>query len=368
MKNPLSDLPPLTGPLRAEALLAWLRTGDPEALEHLWARADELRRQGVGDEVHLRGLVEVSNRCARQCAYCGLRADNRSVSRYAMSDEEVLECAHRIRDYGWGTAVLQSGEDPAFTSERVEALVRRIKAETGLAITLSLGERSEEELRAWKRAGADRYLLRFETSDRALFQRIHPPLPGRECDRLGLLKLLRDIGYEVGSGVMVGIPGQGFESLARDLELFAELELDMIGLGPFIPHPDTPLGTSTPPPSPDQVPATVDMAFRVLALARVQRPEANLPATTALATLDRAQGRILGLQRGANVVMPNVTPLHHRLRYSIYPNKASSNETAEQTRLQIDAQLASIGRSVAAGPGHSPAFRRRIREQEGAPS
>lgn len=368
MKTPLSDLPPLKGPLRAEALLAWLRTGEPEALEHLWARADELRRQGVGDEVHLRGLVEISNRCARQCAYCGLRAANRSVSRYAMSDEEILECAHQIREYGWGTAVLQSGEDPAFTSSRVEALVRRIKAETGLAITLSLGERTEEELRAWKRAGADRYLLRFETSDRALFQRIHPPLPGRECDRLGLLKLLRDIGYEVGSGVMVGIPGQGFESLARDLELFAELELDMIGLGPFIPHPDTPLGTSTPPPSADQVPATVDMAFRVLALARVQRPEANLPATTALATLDREQGRILGLQRGANVVMPNVTPRRHRECYSIYPDKAGSNETAEQTRLQIDGQLASIGRSVAAGPGHSPAFRRRIREQEGAPS
>lgn len=368
MRIPLSELPPLTGPLRAEALLAWLRTSDSEALEHLWARADELRREGVGDEVHLRGLVEISNRCVRQCAYCGLRASNGGVSRYAMSDEEILECARKIRDFGWGTAVLQSGEDPAFTGERVEALVRRIKAETGLAITLSLGERAEEELRAWRRAGADRYLLRFETSDRALFERIHPPLPGRECDRLGLLRLLREIGFEVGSGVMVGIPGQGFESLARDLELFAELELDMIGLGPFIAHPDTPLGATTPPLAPDQVPATVDMAFRVLALARVQRPEANLPATTALATLDRQQGRVLGLQRGANVVMPNVTPLHHRARYSIYPNKASSNETAEQTRIQIDAQLASIGRIVGAGHGHSPAFRRRIREQEGAPS
>ena len=367
MKTPLSDLPPLTEPLRAEALLAWLKTSDSEALEHLWARADELRRQGVGDEVHLRGLVEISNRCIRQCAYCGLRAANRSLSRYSMSDEEILECAHRIRDHGWGTVVLQSGEDPTFTSERVEALMRRIKVETGLAITLSLGERTEEELRAWKQAGADRYLLRFETSDRALFQRIHPPLPGRDSDRLGLLKVLRDIGYEVGSGVMVGIPGQGFESLARDLELFAELELDMIGLGPFIPHPDTPLGMREPPRYPDQVPATVDMTFRVLALARVQRCEANLPATTALATLDREQGRILGLQRGANVVMPNVTPRRHREFYSIYPGKAGLHETAEQTCLQIDAQLASIGRYVAAGPGHSPAFRRRIREQEGIP-
>ncbi len=356
MNPATSSLPELRGPLEAGQLLAWLRTPDRAAVAELWATADRLRRERVGDQVHLRGLVEIGNHCARQCAYCGLRADNRGVTRYRMTDHEILECARLARQFGWGTLVLQSGEDPGFTGPRVEGLVRLLKAETGLALTLSLGERSEEELASWKAAGADRYLMRFETSDPALFRSIHPPVPGRSCDRVALLRRLRQLGYEVGSGIMVGIPGQGYQSLARDLELFAELELDMIGLGPFIAHPATPLGRGGAAPHPDQVPATEDMVYRALALARIQCPDANIPATTALATINRQDGRVLGLQRGANVVMPNLTPLRYRELYNIYPDKACSNESAEETRAHIVGQLASIGRTVGQGAGRSRAF------------
>ncbi len=336
--------------------MSWLRITDQEALQTLWTTSDRLRRERVGDWVHLRGLVEIGNHCVRQCAYCGLRAGNLRISRYRMSDDEILDCARQIREFGWGTVVLQAGEDPSFTGERVEALVRAIKAETDLAVTLSLGERDDRDLVLWKAAGADRYLLRFETSDRALFQRIHPPRPGRESDRVALLRRLREIGYEVGSGIMVGIPGQSYSSLVRDLELFLELELDMIGVGPYIADPDTPLGAPGMPADPDQVPATEEMVYRVLALARLQRPDANIPATTALATINRRNGRQLGLQRGANVVMPNATPPQYRELYRIYPDKACSNETASQCRWCIVGQLHGIGRKVGVGPGTSPAF------------
>jgi biotin synthase len=176
---------------------------------------------------------------------------------------------------------------------------------------------------------------------------------------VALLRRLREIGYEVGSGIMVGIPGQSYPSLARDLELFADLELDMIGVGPYIADPDTPLGAPGTPVHPDQVPATEEMVYRVLALARLQRPDANIPATTALATINRRNGRQLGLQRGANVVMPNATPPQYRERYRIYPNKACANETASQCRWCIVGKLHGIGRKVGTGPGTSPAFARR---------
>ena len=363
----MTQLPPLTGPMGAKALLAWLRTPDRAEVQRLWETADQVRQRRVGDQVHLRGLVEIGNSCVRQCGYCGLRAGNAGLPRYRMSDPEILECARQARDFGYGTVVLQSGEDPWWTRERVAALVRALKAETGLAVTLSLGERHPDDLAAWKEAGADRYLLRFETSDRELFQRIHPALPGRASDRIALLKLLREIGYEVGSGIMVGIPGQSYLSLARDLELFAELRLDMIGLGPFLAHPDTPLGAPGVEPHPDQVPATEDLVYRALSLARIQRPDANLPATTALATINRKDGRILGLQRGANVVMPNLTPPQYRELYRIYPDKACSNETASQCRGCLAGQLAELGRAVGVGPGSSPAYasRHRLHQENG---
>ena len=332
-----------------------LRETSPSGLDALYAEADRVRAAHVGEEVHLRGLVEISNFCVRSCGYCGIRAENRRITRYRMSCPEVFACALQAVAYGYGTLVLQSGEDYGLRREAIAELIRRVKAETPLAVTLSLGERPEGDLLAWREAGADRYLLRFETSDRALYDRIHPPRLGQErSDRFALLRRLREIGYEIGSGVMIGIPGQTYASLAQDLAMFRELDLDMIGVGPYLPHPDTPLGTAglSPVASPeDQVPNTEAMTYKVVALARLQCPQANIPSTTALATLNKASGRELGLARGANIVMPNLTPVQYRALYEIYPDKACVNETADACRLCLSGRIHGMGRKVGKGPG-----------------
>ena len=339
-------------------ILTWLREQDPARLDLLWQAADRLRRQHVGDEVHLRGLIELSNFCTSRCAYCGLRVQNTALTRYRMSEDEVMACVRQAVGFGYGTVVLQAGEDPGLTGAWVARLVRRIKAETPLAVTLSLGERPEPELRAWRAAGADRYLLRFETSNRPLYNRIHPSPPGRVSDRLGQLGRLREMGYEVGSGVMIGIPGQSYEDLARDIQCFGELDLDMIGVGPFLPHPATPLGdpawAAT---AADQVPNSEEMTYKVIALARRMCPRANIPSTTALATLNRLRGRELGLARGANVVMPNLTPPEYRALYEIYPDKACVRETGEACHTCLGVRIAAIGRRVGQGRGDSPKIR-----------
>ncbi len=366
-----------------DEVLGWLRTEGEADLAPLWERADRVRRETVGDAVHLRGLVEISNHCVRECAYCGLAAGRDGLGRYRMSAEEVLACARLAVGLGYGTLVLQAGEDYGLTADWVEALVRRVREETPLAVTLSLGERRDEELARWRRAGADRYLLRFETGNRALYERIHPPLGGRTSDRLAQLGRLRELGYEVGSGILIGIPGQSWEDLADDLVRFRDLDLDMIGLGPYLPHPETPLGrvalgtgeegaepedgggTALPRPLPPghQVPADETTTLKALALARLLCPEANIPSTTALATLDPARGRELGLRRGANVVMPNLTPPAYRAAYEIYPGKACVGETAEVCQSCLQARIAGLGRRVARGRGDAPALARRRREE-----
>ena len=341
-------------------ILNWLREEDAQRLNELWQAADRLRQQFAGDEVHLRGLVEVSNYCTSRCGYCGLRFPNADLTRYRLSEAEVLDCVRQALAFGYGTVVLQAGEDPVLTREWVARLVRRIKMETPLAVTLSLGERSEQDLVAWRAAGADRYLLRFETSNRQLYERIHPTRPGHPSDRLALLRRLREMGYEVGSGVMIGIPGQSYEDLARDIQLFAELDLDMIGVGPFLPHPATPLGDPQLAESvADQVPNSELMTYKVIALARRVCPRANIPATTALATLNRLQGRELGLARGANVVMPNLTPVDYRVLYEIYPDKACVRETGDACHTCLAVRIGAIGRSVGQGRGDSPNARER---------
>ncbi len=374
--------------MKLSEIKRWLREDDPRRLDELWRLADQARRRHVGDEVHLRGLVEISSHCTRMCAYCGLRAARRTLPRYRMAQDEILQCAELARSLGCGTVVLQAGEDPAMTTTWVTELVQSIKAQLpGMAVTLSLGERAEDELAAWKAAGADRYLLRFETSNRALFDRIHPPqsshgrvartglgygLQGRDAtathgqdahatstgryDRIEALSTLRRLGYEVGSGVMIGIPGQTCDDLAADIELFAALDLDMIGVGPFIAHPDTPLGQApAAEPAADQVPATEDMAYRVIALGRLCCPSANIPSTSAIATLNPSQGRELGLMRGANVVMPNFTPARYRKLYEIYPNKACVAESPADCAPCLAGRIAGIGRTVGRGRGDSRA-------------
>jgi biotin synthase len=335
-------------------IVNWLRESDPERLEELWRQANEARAQNVGDEVHLRGLVELSNHCVRRCAYCGISADHKGLTRYRMTSDEVMDCALEAVGFGYGTVVLQAGEDYGLSQQWVTDVVRRIKQETPLAVTLSLGER-KEDFAPWYEAGADRYLLRFETSNREIYERIHPPLGEKRSDRFALLRELGRLGYEVGSGVMIGIPGQGYEDLARDIELFGELNLDMIGVGPYIPHPDTVLGQGllAPLPAGEQVPNDELMAYKVVALARILCPRTNIPSTTALATLNLAEGRELGLSRGANVVMPNLTPPRYRAYYEIYPNKACLYESSGDCAGCIRRRIESIGRKVGVGRGDS---------------
>lgn len=341
-----------------QEIVQWLKCSPGEELDSLREKADQLRRLSVGDEVHLRGLVELSNICSRNCSYCGIRRDNLSIKRYRIKTEEVLRCAHKAVKFGFGTLVLQGGEDPGLTKEFISDLILRIKTETDLAITLSLGERNVDEWQEWRKCGADRYLLRFETSNKDLFHRIHPPQEGQpQCDRVAMLKTLQALGYETGSGVMIGVPGQSYDDLARDIELFAELGLDMIGVGPFIPHPQTPLGMKENikmAAEQEQVPNSVEMGLKVLALARIVCPGANIPSTTAFATLDRKSGREMGLCWGANVVMPNLTPVEYRKLYEIYPSKAASTETPEQSRDAALIQIKHLGRTPGRGRGDSP--------------
>jgi biotin synthase len=288
-----------------------------------------------------------------------------------MSDEEIMGCAQKAVQFGYGTVVLQSGEDPGLDCPRIADLVRRIKSETHLAVTLSLGERDDEELATWRRAGADRYLLRFETSNRTLFERIHPPRPGRRSDRLAILGALRRLGYEVGSGVMIGIPGQTYEDLADDIELFGRLNLDMIGVGPYLRHPQTPLADRDAwpdAPAGEQVPGSEEMTYKVIALSRLVCPRTNIPATTALATLNRSYGRELGLVRGANVVMPNLTPQKYRALYEIYPDKACIAETGEACHHCLTARIGAIGRQPGRGRGDSPNYGNLMADGKGAGS
>jgi biotin synthase len=337
------------------ALEAWLREQDEAAIDALWARADQVRRAHVGDAVHLRGLIEISNYCVRHCAYCGIAACAGPLPRYRMTRGEILACARKGRDLGFGTIVLQGGEDPDLTGPFVADVVRGITEETGAAITLSLGERTDDDLRRWRDAGADRYLLRFETTDPDLYGRIHPDVPGTVSDRLAQLVRMRELGYDIGTGVMVGIPGQTWDSLANDIWTFRDYDMDMIGIGPYLPSPRTPLAgplkheLMAPPGR--QVPNDELTTLKAVALTRLVCPDTNIPSTTALSILDPSGGRAHGLARGANVVMPNLTPPPYRVLYEIYPGKAAVHETADDLAAATVTLIRRLGRTVGTGPG-----------------
>ena len=323
--------------LSFDDLLLLLSASRKEELEALFASADRVRQRFVGDEIHLRGIVEFSNICIQNCLYCGLRRDNHQLFRYRMSPGEIVEAAKIVKSRGLKTIVLQSGEDPWFTRGKISALIRDIKKSTGLAITLSVGERPDEDYEDWKNAGADRYLLKQETASPTLFQCLRP---GRKLkDRLGSLRVLKKLGYEVGSGNMVGLPGQEAKDLAKDIQLFLEYDFDMIGIGPFIPHPRTPLGGA---PRGD-----LCQTLKVLAITRILTRNTNLPATTAAGVLD-PMGRRRALETGANVIMPDITPWTYRQHYQIYPGKI--HERSEEGKM---AELIfSLGRRISPGAGY----------------
>ncbi len=338
-----------TGELDREEIIELLALPEGGDLDRLFAAADRVRRECVGDEVYLRGIVEFSNYCERNCLYCGLRRGNGRLARYRIPDDEIIEAAHRVRDAGIGTIVLQSGEDSWYTRERLCALVSRIKSEAGLVITLSIGERPYEDYAAFKNAGADRFLLKHETASRDLYKRLHPDSVFEK--RLQCLSWLSELGFEVGAGCMVGLPGQDLGLLADDILLVKRIDADMVGIGPFLAHPDTPLGEM-----PD---GDAFLTVKALAVTRLVTRTANIPATTALGILD-PKGRELGLAAGANVMMPDFTPASYRLLYDLYPGRSAVTEP-EKAIEYIRKYLATVGRSIGRGPGDRPKSRSRLK-------
>jgi len=330
--------------LNKRDLVTLLELNNEEEVEILFKKADIVRQKYVGNEVHLRGLIEFSNICRKNCRYCGIRSANSEIKRYRMPVDEIIQTAKMAESFGYRTVVLQSGEDPFYTLNILIDLIRRIKQETNMAVTLSIGERSKEEYQQMYEAGADRFLLRFETSNPKLYHSLHPDSDFEQ--RMQILIWLKDIGYQVGSGIMIGLPGQTLEDLAIDILKFKELDLDMIGVGPYISHPDTPLAGS--------VNGTADMTLKVIALTRIVTRNTHIPATTALATLRPEDGREKALQSGANVVMPNVTPLKYRELYELYPAKICIHEAAEQCHSCIRQRISKVGRSISTDYGHSP--------------
>ncbi|MEW8979971.1 MAG: [FeFe] hydrogenase H-cluster radical SAM maturase HydE [Symbiobacterium sp.] len=323
--------------------LACLLSLEGEEQQALFAAADRVRARTMGDGVHLRGLIEFSNICRMDCHYCGIRRSNRHVRRYRMAPEEIVAAARGAHRLGYGSVVFQSGEGDALDPEELAGVVRAIKATTPLAVTLSVGERTREEYALWKAAGADRFLLRHETADPELFARLRP---GRRLEqRVQCLLWLRELGYQVGSGFMVGLPGQTVETIADDILLLKKLNVEMAGIGPFIPAPHTPLE--------DAAAGTVDQTLNAVACVRLTIQDAHVPATTALGSI-HPRGRQLALACGANVIMPNVTPGKYRIHYQLYPNKICLREEPEQCAPCVAALILGEGRFVATGPGHSP--------------
>ncbi len=324
--------------LNREELIALLCNDDID--EDLFAAADEVRKQYVGDEIHLRALIEFSNYCKNNCCYCGLRRDNKNIQRYRIDEDTLFALAkHASENMGLKTIVLQSGEDMFFDTDKLCSIIRQIKT-LDVALTLSIGEKTLDEYKAYKQAGADRFLLRIETTDKDLYA-LHDPGMSWE-NRAQCIRNLGIAGLEIGSGVLVGLPEQKVESFADDILFFKQVQADMIGIGPFIPHPDTPLK--------DAKGGTLKMALKVMALTRLILPDINIPATTAMETL-APNGQVKALQAGANVIMPNVTLTQYRKHYELYPGKSATNYTPDESLKEVKDKIAAIGRKVGRGYG-----------------
>lgn len=307
---------------------------DPSATERLKEEADRLRRQYYGDKVYTRGLIEFTNYCKNDCYYCGIRRGNANAKRYRLTREEILGCCENGYGLGFRTFVLQGGEDPYFTDERLEDIVRSIKARyPDCAVTLSVGERSFASYARLREAGADRYLLRHETASEEHYGKLHPPQM-RLAERKACLYHLKELGYQVGAGFMVGSPGQTEQDIAEDLLFLKELEPQMVGIGPFIPHHDTPFA--------GEKAGSVELTLFLLSVIRIMLPKVLLPATTALGTLD-LKGREKGLKAGANVVMPNLSPVEDRKKYELYDHKICTGEEAAECRACLARRVEAAG-------------------------
>lgn len=308
----------------------------------LYAKADEVRRQHYGTEVYIRGLIEISSYCKNDCFYCGIRRSNENARRYRLTKEQILECCETGYGLGFRTFVLQGGEDAFFTTDYVAGLVREMKRRyPDCAVTLSLGERERDDYQTWFDAGADRYLLRHETADKAHYEKLHPPQLSWE-HRMQCLRDLKDIGYQTGCGFMVESPEQTADHLIADMRFLREFQPHMVGIGPFIPHHDTPFY--------DRRQGSLERTLTMVALIRLTLPQALIPSTTALGTI-HPQGRELGLRAGANVVMPNLSPVSVRKQYALYDNKICTGDEAAECIACMTGRVASAGYRVVTGRG-----------------
>ncbi len=316
---------------------------DPDEIGLLFAFADRVRREYVGDGVLLRGIIEFSNVCRNACMYCGLNRGNDRLQRYRLSREQILAAAGDIRQTGIKTVVLQSGEEDNLDSGWLCRVIEEIKSRFDMAVTLSVGERRRQEYNEWKQAGADRYLLKIETSDPSLYRELHPGMSFE--NRIKCLQDLAGLGYQTGSGNLVGLKGQNLRSLADDVRFFKQGNFDMISVSPFIPHPHTPLA--------DEPAGDLTMTLKMTALARIVSRNAHIPATTAIGSLNGRDERPKALAVGANVLMPNFTPAPYRRYYEIYPNKRCVSEEVGACAGCMEQLVAATGRQVDYGRGDS---------------
>lgn len=304
--------------------------------------ADKVRRKYYGNKVFMRGLIEISSYCRNDCLYCGIRRSNRNAERYRLNREEILSCCENGYKLGFRTFVMQGGEDSYFTDDFMCSLISEIKHKyPGCAVTLSLGERSMESYRRMKESGADRYLLRHETASAELYGKLHPPAMSLE-NRIECLFNLKKLGYQVGAGFMVGAPFQTTQDIIKDLRFLQELNPQMIGIGAFIPHHDTPFA--------DEKAGTLELTLRLLGILRLMFPEVLLPATTALGTI-APDGRERGLKTGCNVVMPNLSPVDVRKKYSLYDNKICTGEETAECVVCLQRRIESAGYKISSERG-----------------
>ena len=325
-------------------LVELLSLTDVLDIDALYKAAYQVKTENVGNIVYYRGIIEWSNVCAKDCNYCGIRKSNDKVQRYHMSEEEVIKAAVWAESQDYGSLVIQSGErrDEEFVSS-IENMVKEIKSKTNLGLTLSLGEQSEETYQRWFDAGAHRYLIRIETTNSELYKSMHPQDHDFN-ERFHCLDLLRKTGWQVGTGVMIGLPNQTKEDLADDILFFQKEDIDMIGMGPFIPHDDTPMANSLGDFSKLKV-AQLKQALMMIAVTRLCLKDVNIAATTALQALNSV-GREMGLMAGANILMPNVTPTKYREGYQLYEDKPCLDENSEQCRNCLGGRISNIGEEI----------------------
>ncbi len=325
-----------------EALLSLIRCETPEIEEYLAQTAAAVRQKHYGKDVYIRGLIEFTNYCKNDCLYCGIRRSNQKAQRYRLSEEDILECCRHGYDLGFRTFVLQGGEDPYFTRERMVRIVSSIKQKfPDCALTLSVGEKSREEYEAYFAAGADRYLLRHETACPCHYAKLHPA-ELTLAERMRCISDLKEIGFQTGIGFMVGSPFQTPQNILQDLRYIQSLRPEMVGIGPFIPHKDTPFC--------GEPAGTARQTLRLLAIIRLMLPSVLLPATTALGTVS-GDGRVRGMQFGANVVMPNLSPLSVRKKYMLYDNKIATGEEAAESVHLLRKTMSAIGYQVVTARG-----------------